>query len=41
MFGYQEVHFDLDGEPRFDLSAEDDLHRELTVVTTKVVVRPD
>ena len=35
------VHFDLDGEPRFDLSAEDDLHRELAVVTTKVVVRPD
>lgn len=33
------VHFDLDGEPRFDLSAEDDLHRDLAQVATKVVVR--
>ena len=32
------VHFDIDGEPRFDLSPDRDLRPELVPVTMKVVV---
>lgn len=33
------VHFDVDGEPRFDMSHERDLNRDLAGVTMRVVVQ--
>lgn len=33
------VHFDVDGEPRFDMSHERDLNRDLARVTMRVVVQ--
>ena len=39
--GIRRVHFDIQGRPRFDLSADRDLKPELSDVELRITVKPD